>query len=174
MTFLKNSDLPYLLEESIICTIDVVGLYSSIPNKEGLRFLRNVLERRSNKNVSIDTLIELSELVPQKNYLELNERYLKQLRDTARGIKFAPLYATIYLAALEKDFLEILIKNPRLYWRYIDNIFMICQHREDEIKIFLEKLYNFHPSIKFTCEYSHEKVNHLDVKVIVREAKLIN
>ena len=67
MTFLKNSDLPYLLEESIICTIDVVGLYSSIPNKEGLRFLRNVLERRSNKNVSIDTLIELSELVPQKN-----------------------------------------------------------------------------------------------------------
>ena len=64
MTFLKNSDLPYLLEESRICTIDVVGLYSSIPNKEGLR---NVLERRSNKNVSIDTLIELSELVPQKN-----------------------------------------------------------------------------------------------------------
>ena len=105
--------------------------------------------------------------------MELNERYLKQLRDTARGIKFAPLYATIYLAALEKDFLEILIKNPRLCWRYIDNIFMICQHGKDEIKIFLEKLNNFHPSIKFTCEYSHETVNHLDVKVIVREAKLI-
>ena len=27
--------------------------------------------------------------------------------------------------------------------------------------------------MKFTCEYSSEKVNHLDVKVIVREGRLI-
>ena len=27
--------------------------------------------------------------------------------------------------------------------------------------------------MKFTCEYSSEKVNHLDVQVIVREGRLI-
>ena len=46
-----------------ICTIDVIGLYPSIPNKEGLRFLRNVLEKKSKKNVTTDTLTELAELV---------------------------------------------------------------------------------------------------------------
>ena len=50
---------------------------------------------------------------------------------------------------------------------------MIWQHGEDELKIFLEKLGNFHPSVKFTCEYSREKVNYLDVQVIVRESKLV-
>ena len=50
---------------------------------------------------------------------------------------------------------------------------MIWQHGEDELKIFLDKLNNFHSSIKFTREYSREKVNHLDVQVIVREGKLI-
>ena len=50
---------------------------------------------------------------------------------------------------------------------------MIWQHREGELKIFLEKLNNFHPSIKFTCEYSREKVNYLDVQVIARKGKLI-
>ena len=40
-------------------------------------------------------------------------------------------------------------------------------------KTFLEKLNNFHPSIKFSCEYSREKVNYLDVQVIVREGNLI-
>ena len=50
---------------------------------------------------------------------------------------------------------------------------MIWQHGEGELKIFLEKLGNFHPSVKFTCEYSREKVNYLDVQVIVREGKLI-
>ena len=50
---------------------------------------------------------------------------------------------------------------------------MIWQHGEDELKIFLKELNNFHPSIKFTCEYSREKVNYFDVQVIVREGKLI-
>ena len=45
--FLKKlRDPPYLPEESIICTTDVVGLYLSIPNEEGLRFLRNVVEKK--------------------------------------------------------------------------------------------------------------------------------
>ena len=43
--FLKKlRDLPDLPEESINCRIDVVGLFPSIPNEEGLRFLRNVLD----------------------------------------------------------------------------------------------------------------------------------
>ena len=50
---------------------------------------------------------------------------------------------------------------------------MIWQHGEEELKIFLKKLINFHASIKFACEYSRENVNYLDVQVIVREGKLI-
>ena len=42
----KFRDLPDLPEKSIICTIDVVGLYPSVPNEEGLRFLRNALEKK--------------------------------------------------------------------------------------------------------------------------------
>ena len=57
----KLRDLPDLPEDSVICTIGVVGLYLRIPNEESLRFLRNILEKRSNKNVSTDTLIELVE-----------------------------------------------------------------------------------------------------------------
>ena len=53
----------------------LLGLYSRIPNKEGLRFLRNALERKPNKSVSSDTLIELAELVLQNNYFEFIELY---------------------------------------------------------------------------------------------------
>ena len=48
-------------------TIDVVGLYLSIPHEKGLTFLRNVLQTQSKKDNSVDTIIELE--VPQKNYL---------------------------------------------------------------------------------------------------------
>ena len=90
-------------------------------------------KKRSNKNVSTDNLIELAELVLQSNYFDLNERYLKQIRGTAIGTKFAPPYAIIYMAALEEDFLETHIKKAWLWWRYIDDVFMIWQHGEDEL-----------------------------------------
>ena len=77
------------------------------------------------------------------------------------------------MAILEEDFPETLIKKARLSWRYNDGIFIIWQYGENELKIFLEKLNNFYPSIKFTFEYSREKINYLDVQVIFMEGKLI-
>ena len=50
---------------------------------------------------------------------------------------------------------------------------MIWQHKEDKLEIFLDKRNRFYSSIKFTCGYSHEKVNYLDTQVIVREGKLM-
>ena len=77
------------------------------------------------------------------------------------------------MVALEEDVLQTLIKKPWLWWKYIDDKVMMWQHGEDELEIFLEKLNNLHPSLKFTCEYSREKVNYLDLQVIVRESRLI-
>ena len=165
--FLKKlRDLPDWPEESIICSIDVVGLYPSIPNEESLRFIRNVLAKRSNKNVSTNALIEPAELVLQNNYFEFNERHLKQIQDAAIGTKFAEPYAIIYMAAQEEDFLEIFIKKLWLWWRYIDDIFMIWQHEEDELKIFLEKPNNFHTLINVP-------VNILVRKLIIVMYKLL-
>ena len=67
--------------------------------KKAFTTLRNISEKRSNKNVPTDILTELEELVLQNNYFEFNERYLKQIRGTAKGIKFTPPYAVIFMAA---------------------------------------------------------------------------
>ena len=50
---------------------------------------------------------------------------------------------------------------------------MIWQHKEDKLEIFLDKRNRFYSSIKFTCEYSREKVNYLDAQVSVGEGKLM-
>ena len=81
--------LPDLPKEAIICTINVVDLYPSIPKKESLRFLRNALERRSNKNLILNNV--------------------QVIRGTAIGTKIAPSYAITYMEALEEDFLETLL-----------------------------------------------------------------
>ena len=95
-------DLP---QDAILCTIDVVGLYPSIPHDEGLEALRTALNSREIQSVSTDTLVELADLVLTNNFFEFNGDFFKQIRGTAIGIKCAPSYAILFLAAWKKDFL---------------------------------------------------------------------
>ena len=59
----KIKSLGQLPEGAIVCTIDVVGLYPSIPHEEGLASLRRFLDARTAKKVTIETLLELAEIV---------------------------------------------------------------------------------------------------------------
>ena len=91
--------------------------------------------------------------------------FKKQKKGTAIGTKCASPYALIFMAALEEEILESLIKKTWLQWRYKDDIFMIWHHGENELKQFIDKLNKFHPTKKFTCHYSRERVHFLDVQV---------
>ena len=60
-----------------------------------------------------------------------------------------------------------------ILWRYIDNIFFIWEHGEESLEKFLNKLNTFHPTIKFTAEYSKEAINFLDVNIRLVEGELM-
>ena len=56
---------------------------------------------------------------------------------------------------LEEKFLNIFKEKPMIWWRYI---FFIWEHGEESLEKFLNKLNSFHQTIKFTAEYSKEKI----------------
>ena len=49
----------------------------------------------------IESLIELAELVLKDKYFKSNDRLRNKKAGTALGTKFVPLYAIIFIAALE-------------------------------------------------------------------------
>ena len=73
-------------------------------------FLKKALDKRRNEAVFIESLIELAELLLRNNYFEFNDRFKKQKEGTAIGTKFASRYAIIFMAALEEEISEALIK----------------------------------------------------------------
>ena len=91
---------------AILCTMDVVGLYPNIPHREGLASLRRFLETRDNKQISSDTLTELTEVVLKNNIFEFAEKTLKQKRGRAIGTKFAPPYAILFMVDFEEKIFE--------------------------------------------------------------------
>ena len=53
-----------------------------------------------------------------------------------------------------------------------DDIFFIWEHGEDSRKVFVDQVNLFHPTIKFTTEYSKEKVTVLDLNIKLVDEKL--
>ena len=53
--------------------------------------------------------------------------------------------------------------KPWLWWRYIADIFMVLLHEKEKFRDFMNFLNGAHKSVKFTAEWSLEKVNFLDV-----------
>ena len=56
---------------------------------------------------------------------------------------------------------------PSTWCRYIDDIFAIWPHGEEQLTEFLEKISTFYPSIRFMAQWSVKSVTFLDTKVMV-------
>ena len=168
----KIKKIGRLPEGAILCTMDVVRLYPNIPHEEGLASVYRFLKTRKNKQISKDTLAELTEIVKKNNIFEFDEKTFKQKRGTAIGTKFAPPYAILFMADLEEKLFEIFEKKTMIWWRYIDDIFFIWEHGEESLRDFIDQVNLFHPTIKFTAEYSKEEVNFLDLNIKLIDGQL--
>ena len=73
----KLSNLSSLPEDAILCTIDVVGLYPNIQHERGFAAIKKALDKRDDKSISTETLMELAECVLKNNIY--NEDLYKQL-----------------------------------------------------------------------------------------------
>ena len=94
------------MEGHILCTIDVVALYPNISHEKGMASFRKFLNAKTEKKVTTETLVELSEIVLKNNIFQFNKKTLKVLRGLASGTKFAPPYAIIFMADLGEKILE--------------------------------------------------------------------
>ena len=172
--FLKKiADLPPLSDNVLLCTIDVVGLYPNIPHNDGLEALKRALDGREDKSISTQSLLELSQCVLENNVFEHNGGIYKQKQGTAIGTKMAPPYAILFMDYLEERLIDTFPLKPLVWWRYIDDVFLLWEHGEESLKHFLEHINNAHQTIKFTANYSSNKINFLDVEVIRKEGTLL-
>ena len=149
-----------------------MGLYPSIPHEAGLRALREVLDKQDEKCIPTEDLDKMAEFVLKNNYFEFNSKIKQQVSRTAIGTKFALPYACLFMDKLETGFLETQQLQPLVWFKYMDGIFFIWTHGEEKLKIFLNRLNEFDPCIKFTYESNKESIVFLDNKVSLRNGKV--
>ncbi|KAJ8952363.1 hypothetical protein NQ318_017257 [Aromia moschata] len=95
-----------------------------------------------------------------------NGEYFQQHEGTAMGNSLSPFIANLFMI---KDKFEYF---PRVWFRYVDDIFAVFDTKAISLDNFVAKLNNRFPTIKFTYEVEHnEQLPFLDVLVIRNRKK---
>ena len=88
---------------------------------------------------------------------------------TAMGTRVAPSVANLVMYRTMKRALDKYPLKPLIWRRFIDDIFVLWTHGEEEFHKFAKYLNTVHSTIKFTHEFSFKEINFLDTTV-----KLVN
>lgn len=171
--FLKKlENLGEIPENTLLVTIDIVSLYTNIPHEDGIEAAKCAFDSRTDQQIPTHVFIKLLEFVLKRTTFIFNGRFYEQKQGTTMGTKMAVMYAIQTVAKLEQDFLDTQTLLPLVWWRFIDDIFTLWTWGADLLHEFLEELNQFHPTLKFTAEFSEDTVNFLDVKILKIGKKL--
>ena len=100
------------------------------------------------------------------SYFLYNREYYEQTDGAAMGSPLSPLVANFHTENFEKAALETATYKPKVWLRYVDDVFAIWPHGKEKLELFLKHLNDTHLAIKFTIEEeSNQELPFLDVKV---------
>ncbi|KAJ8938030.1 hypothetical protein NQ318_003334 [Aromia moschata] len=96
-----------------------------------------------------------------------NGEYFQQHEATAMGNSLSPFIANLFMSKFETEVKDKFEYFPRVWFRYVDDIFAVFNTKAISLDNFVAKLNNPFPTIKFTYEVEHnEQLPFLDVLVI--------
>lgn len=143
--------------------LDVENLYPSVPVDEAITLAADILERKwTVKRKYIEKLLRFC---TTETVFQFDGKYYKQSTGLAMGSPISPVLAELFMLNLEKDGIAGCTQNIKLYYRYVDDCFLLLGTETDS-KELLRSLNNWHANIKFTLDAeSDSTMNFLDVRV---------
>ena len=158
-------------QKLILCTMDVVAMYPSIPIDDGTAA---VIEKLNEHRDDIDTagltceeIRSLLQLVLNNNYFKFGGKVFRQKKGVAMGNHLAPPLAIVFMDQLERRMLQRAELRPESYDRYVDDCIMVWKHGEANLQRFVDHCNQQHPSICFTWESTAQgnPVSYMDLKL---------
>ena len=163
LQILKDLHVP---DEAILVTMDVASLYPSIPQTEMLQIIYDEMYKKRHLILfDPNLIIRLLHTCVNFNFFEFASLVFQQIKGTSMGAAFSPTVANVYMSVTLQNFMSTQAKQPLLLVRYIDDIFMIWQHSEQDLDHFLHKLNSFNPSLQYTYNHSPHEVDFLDLSI---------
>ena len=110
-----------------------------------MRAFQEMLENRADQTIATSFLMSLLAFVLKGNFFQFIGKVFRQVIGTAMGTRLAPTYANIFMGYLERKILaQWKGTQPRLYKRFIDDLFFVWSSSEQELLQFVDHANKMH------------------------------
>lgn len=155
----------------ILISFDVNSLFTKVPVKDVLNFLKNDVHRL-NLPIESDVFIKLIELCVCNNVFTVGDEFYKQTFGLAMGNPLSPVLSNLYMEYFETCFLPKICNFTLPWFRYVDDILCLWPSNKNA-HLFLDQLNNLVPSISFKIEEEcNNMLPFLDTMIIKEDSRL--
>ena len=151
--------------DTLLVTLDVESMYTNIDNEGGLDAVKKAFIKNPDPLRSDEHILELLEISLKNNDFIFNDEIYLQISGTAMGKKFAPSYANLFMANWETEALDKCYLKPSMYLRYLDDIWILWDHGEEQFHTFFEILNTHNPAVRLTHRIEKQSIDFLDVTI---------
>jgi hypothetical protein len=150
---------------SLLVTADVTSLYTNMTIDRMLETVADAFRRFPCTDRPDKELLDLLELTLRNNDFTFNGELFLQVCGTAMGKSYAPSLADLYLESFDESARTGFRTRPLIYFRYIDDVFMVWTGTVEDLREFETFCNNLIPGIQINFEHSPSSVNFLDTTV---------
>ncbi|CAF4324613.1 unnamed protein product, partial [Adineta steineri] len=163
-----------LRQDTLLCTLDVIDLYTVIPQTDGILAIRRMLDYLNVKQVDglkTETIIRLGRFVMQNNYFQYNNQFYHQVRGGAMGSPLTLTMANCYMYFFEQKIVKQIQNSGDLYVRYIDDIFISINWPQQHLTKQINRWNEFDINIKLSAQMG-SAINFLDLDIAINDNQL--
>ncbi|VDL73220.1 unnamed protein product [Nippostrongylus brasiliensis] len=130
--FLQKLQSCRLEEGCVMESFDVTALYTNVSNNQALQAVSEMMTQHQAVmnlyGLSVSQVMTLLNECLQCNVFRWSGEYYKHVRGLAMGQRLAPVLAVTFMSKVESPVLQ---RMPTLYYRYIDDCFVVCPTQKD-------------------------------------------
>ncbi len=147
--------------KDILLSFDVTSLFTKVPVEASLNIIEQRLEEMSNlpdnpirdiTTLSNSGIMKILCHVLGQCFFTWDGSLYRQKSGLPMGGRLSPIISNIFMESLEYQVLCSAVSIPRLFFRYVDDIFIVWNEEEGDYRLFLELLNSLYPEIQLTEE----------------------
>ena len=116
--------------------------------------------------LTVQQICQLTELCLKSTYFQYEDMIFEQSDGMAMGSPLSPVVTNIFMEDFESTAIVTSDYQPRIWYRYVDDTFVVWEHGRQQLDEFLEHINGLHERILFTMEVEeNNKISFLDVLV---------
>jgi len=158
---IRNSEID---KTDILVTGDVTALYTNMRIDIIMHSIKEIFSEFPATGRPDEELLELLHITLTRNDFAFADKIFQQVCGTAMGKRYAPSLANIYLRKFDRLAKQGFHIKPKIYWRYLDDIYLIWPGTVENLKLYEQFLNSLIPGITVKLIAKNNIIEYLDTR----------